>query len=81
MSSTVTEYGNDVVVITNPNIWLTNIYQGNGHMVEVVGEYRVKRSDIMTDDSAPGYSADSVHGLVYAAMNADVKIEREAKVA
>lgn len=63
----------DVVAVENPHVWLTNVYQGDGYMIEVAGTFHVKRSDIMTDADAPGYSCDDVHGGLWG-MGAEVKV-------
>lgn len=52
-----------LVTISDPFVWLTNPYAGNGHGVVAKGvTVTVKRSEIHTDKAAWGYGADDVFG-------------------
>jgi hypothetical protein len=57
------EEGVTHVELEDPHLLLTNIFEGDGHEEQLTGWVRVPVERLMTDDSAPGYSWDSIAGV------------------
>lgn len=67
------------VTFETPYLWLGNPFAGNGWCDELPGlSLTVERSQLRTDDDAPGYSWQEVAGPVWSAFASEVSVAQPA---
>jgi hypothetical protein len=67
------------VEVVNPFLYIGNYYNGDGYCSDepLHGTFRIKRKDLRTDKSAPGYGWDEVAGVYTSAYEAEVRAVKD----